>query len=103
MDANAIITIATGVAGVAGGWLSGKRLGVNASIEAAVSLSELQQARIDALEASLGVKNQEVAELRERVEMLESLVTQRAEVEAVHAEVTGVRNVVDRIAIKVGA
>jgi len=103
MDANAIITIATGVAGVAGGWFSGRRMGLSDSVQAAVSLSELQQARIDALEASLTVKNQEVAELRERVEMLESLVTQRAEVEAVHAEVVGVRQVVDRIAVRVSA
>lgn len=78
-------------------------MGLSDSVQAAVSLSELQQARIDALEASLTVKNQEVAELRERVEMLESLVTQRAEVEAVHAEVVGVRQVVDRIAVRVSA
>lgn len=103
MDASAIITIATGAVGVAGGWFGGKRLGLSDSVQAAVALSELQQARIDALEASLTVKNQEVAELRERVELLESLVTQRAEVEAVHAEVIEVHRVVDRIAVKVNA
>ena len=103
MDANAIITIVTGAAGVAGGWFGGRRLGVNGAIEAAVSLSEIQQARIDALEASLGVKNEEVANLTERVKMLEELVTQRAQVEMVHAEVVAVRTAVDRIAVKVGA
>jgi len=103
VDANAIITIVTGAAGVAGGWFGGRRLGVNGAIEAAVSLSEIQQARIDALEASLGVKNEEVANLTERVKMLEELVTQRAQVEMVHAEVVAVRTAVDRIAVKVGA
>lgn len=103
MDANAIITIVTGAAGVAGGWFGGRRLGVNGAIEAAVSLSEIQQARIDALEQSLGIKNEEVANLTERVKMLEELVTQRAQVEMVHTEVKEVRTVVDRIALKVNA
>lgn len=103
MDANAIITIVTGAAGVVGGWFGGRKLGVQGAIEAAVALAEIQQARIDALEDSLSVKNGEVADLQARVEMLEELVTQRAQVEAVHAEVIAVRTIVDRIAIKVEA
>lgn len=103
MDASAIITVITGATGILGGYVGGKRLGNQDAIQSALALAELQQARIDALEESLSVKNEEVADLRARVDILEEMVTQRAEVEAVRVEVAGVRTVVDKIAVKVGA
>lgn len=103
MDADAVITIMTGAAGVAGGFIGGKRLGNTQAQQAAVSTVELLQIAVAELERQGRIKDEELADLRGRVGILEDLVTQRAEVEAVHDEVQGVRGVVDRIAAKVGA
>ncbi|ATW69342.1 hypothetical protein HWB40_gp53 [Streptomyces phage Manuel] len=100
---DAIITILTGAAGVAGGFFGGKRLGSNQAQETAVNTVELLQVAVSELERQGRLKDEEVAELRARVDILESMITQRAEVEAVHEEVRGVKGVVDKIAAKVGA
>lgn len=102
MDVNAIITILTGVAGVAGGFFGGKRLGVVQASELSVNTVELLQAAVAELRTQVTEKDEQVIDLRARVEILEGLVTQRAAVELVHEEVKGVRGVVDRIAVKVG-
>lgn len=103
MDPNEYITILTGVAGVTGGFMGGKRLG-NAQAQAiSVSTVELLQAGVAELERQGRIKDEELADLRGRVCLLEDMVTQRAEVEAVHTEVKGMRSVVDRIATKVEA
>lgn len=96
MDANAIITILTGVAGVSGGFFGGKRLGNAQAQQAAVSTVELLQVAVAELERQGRIKDSVVADLQGRVSVLEDLVTQRAEVEEV-------RVIVDRIAEKVGA
>ncbi len=96
MDADAIITVLTGVAGVTGGFFGGKRLGNNQAQQTAVSTVELLQIAVAELERQGRTKEAEVADLRGRVAVLEDLVTQRAEVEAV-------RTIVDKIATKVGA
>lgn len=103
MDANDIITLLVGAGGVAGGFLGGKRLGSAAAVTTAVEVVQLLQVQVDTLEENLSKKDTEVDELKHRVSILEELVTQRAEVEAVHEEVKGVRSVVDKIAEKVGA
>ncbi len=103
MDAGTIITILTGAAGVAGGFVGGKRLGNNQAVDIAGSTVELFQASIEELRTQGEIKDAQLAELRSRVSVLESLVTQRAEVEVVYDEVKQVRGVVDRIASKVGA
>lgn len=103
MDANAIITILTGAAGVTGGFFGGKRLGNAQAQDTAVSTVELLTVAVAELRNQGQIKDEQLSELRARVDMLESLVTQRAEVEAVHVEVQGVRGVVDRIAAKMGA
>lgn len=103
LEADAIITILTGAAGVAGGFFGGRKLGHSQSAQTAVNTVELLQIAVGELERQGRLKDEEVAELRARVDVLESLVTQRAEVEAVREEVQGVRGVVDRIASKVGA
>lgn len=103
MDANNIITILVGAAGVAGGFFGGQKLGSGQAVTTAVEVVSLLRTQVDALEEELNKRNAEVADLRERVKVLEEMVTQRAEVEAVRHEVKGVRSVVDRIADKVGA
>lgn len=102
MDANAVITILTGAAGVAGGFFGGKRMGNNQATAMAVDTVELLQVAVGELRTQSHIKDEEIADLRGRVATLEGLVTQRAEVEAVHHEVIGVRGIVDRIAVKVG-
>ena len=96
MDADAIITILTGVAGVAGGFLGGKRLGNNQAQQTAVNTVELLQIAVAELERQGRAKDADLADLRGRVGVLEDLVTQRAEVEEV-------RVLVDKIAVKLGA
>lgn len=96
MDADAIITILTGVAGVTGGFFGGKRLGNGQAQQAAVSTVELLQIAVAELERQGRLKDDELSDLRGRVSVLEDLVTQRAEVEEV-------RVIVDKIAEKVGA
>ncbi|ATW62482.1 hypothetical protein HWB39_gp54 [Streptomyces phage WRightOn] len=103
MGPDTIIAVLTGAAGVAGGFFGGKRLGGIQVQEAAVNTVELLQVAVGELERQGRLKDEEVADLRARVDILESMITQRAEVEAVHLEVQGVRGVVDKIAAKVGA
>lgn len=102
MDANNIVTVLVGVSGVLGGFFGGKRLGGNQAVTTAVEVSELLQLAVDELRRKNAEKETELAELRARVDVLESMITQRAEVQAVHEEVLGVRGIVDRIAVKVG-
>ena len=103
MDAATIWTIATGLAGTAGGYVGGKVFGNSSSVETAQNVVELMKAEVDVLKQHGREKDQLLASLNSRVEVLESLVTQRAEVEAVHQDVREVKSTVDRIAVKVGA
>lgn len=103
LDMNAIIAILTGAAGVAGGFVGGKRFGHSQAAQISIDTVELLQIAVAELRTQVADKDNLVTDLRARVEILESLVTQRAEVELVHEEVKGVRGVVDRIASKVGA
>jgi FtsZ-binding cell division protein ZapB len=74
----------------------GKRLGNNQAQQVAVSTVELLTLAVAELREQSHAKEAEVADLRGRVAVLEDLVTQRAEVDAVRA-------IVDKIATKVGA
>lgn len=103
MDADAVITILTGAAGVAGGFLGGKRLGNAQATTVAVSTVELLQMAVAELRAQNETKDQQIATLQGRVDSLEALVTQRAEVEAVHVDVRESRVILRKIAEKVGA
>lgn len=99
MDSGTIITVLTGLGGVVGGFFGGKRLAVST----AVDVVDLLQAAVEQLQADKAEKDEQLVELRARILVLEELVTQKADVEAVRVEVGGVRQVVDRIAEKVGA
>jgi len=103
MDANSIINVLIGAAGIAGGYFGGVKLGTGQVASTAVEVVGLLQTKVDTLQEELGKRDAELVDLKTRVSFLEEMVTQRAEVEAVKVEVRGVRSVVDRIAVKVGA
>ena len=64
---------------------------------------DLLQIQVTSLRESNDEKDLELSEIKGRVEVLESLVTQRAAVNEVHEELSVVHGKVDRIAAKVGA
>lgn len=97
MDADALITALTGIAAVTGGFFGGKRVGNNQAQQTSVGVVELLQAAVSELERQGRLKDEDLADLRGRVAILEDLVTQRAAVNAVHEEIKEVRQVVDRI------
>lgn len=103
MDANAIITILTGVAGVTGGFFGGKRLGNVQATGLTVSTVSLLEVAVGELRTQVAEKNEEIAALTGRLSALEGLVTQRAEVEAVHVDVLENQAILNRIAAKVEA
>lgn len=103
MDVGAILT-AVGVSAAAlGGFFGGKRTGQSSAVGTAVDVVELLQVQVALLTEESGKKDALIADLRARVGVLENLVTQRPEVEAVHLEIMGVRSVVDAIASRVAA
>lgn len=103
MDAGTIITTLVGVSAAMGGFFGGKRTNSSQAIDTAVGVVELLRVRIETLDGDKAARDETISQLLVRVEVLESLVTQRADVEAVAEEVSGVRGVVDRIALKMGA
>lgn len=99
MDTNSIITIASVAATGFGGFWSGRRM----TVATAVDVVDLLQAQVGILTTKNDEKDVKISVLEGKVDALEALVTQRAEVDAVHREVVGMRGVVDRIAEKVEA
>lgn len=83
--------------------MGGRRIAGGQAVSTAVEVVELLQVQVATLTQQSQQDATKITELRTRVEILENLVTQRAEVEAVHIAVDGVREVVDRIAEAVGA
>ena len=77
-------------------WYTGKRGYRDGSLTEATQTVQLMRAEIDTLKSRLQDREKELAELRGRLVTMEDLVTQRADVD-------GVRQVVDAIAVKVGA
>jgi hypothetical protein len=86
MDANSIITVAVGVAASAGGYVSGRR---NNGV--AAETINIMAAQINTLKDQAAT----IPMLNTRIEVLESLVTQRAEVEAVKQIVTRIEEKLD--------
>lgn len=103
MGIEAIVATVLLIAGSAGGYLGGKRSALSQSMGIAVDTVELLQAQVALLVEQGREKDERIATLEGRVNILGDLVTQRAEVEAVHQEVMKIQTVVDRIAAKVGA
>lgn len=74
MDNGTIIAILTGAAGIAGGWYGGRR---NAAV--ASETVQMLTVQIEALQREC----EKIPHLLDRIAVLEELVTQKAEVEAV--------------------
>lgn len=103
MDLNALTNIAT-IAGVAiGGYAGGRMQGRSSASQIASDTVEMLQTQVDLLKEDKESRDSELTNLRRRVEVLEGLVTQRAEVEELSVKVSLVKDTVDRIAIRVGA
>jgi hypothetical protein len=96
MEPSNVITLLTGMTGIAGGFIGAKRLASGNTVTVAAEVVDMLQVQVTALKDGDLVKISKIADLESKVAVLESLVTQRAEVEAV-------KEVVDRIALKVGA
>ena len=103
MQIDAILSVAALTATTAGGFFGGRRTAAGQATSVAVDTVELLQAQVTSLADSRNEKEALIHSLEQRVELLESLVTQKAEVNLVREEVEGVRAAVDRIAMKVGA
>jgi hypothetical protein len=103
MGIEAIVATVLLIAGSVGGYFGGKRSAVSQSMGIAVDTVELLQVQVATLIEQGRAKDEKIATLEGRVNVLNDLVTQRAEVEAVHTEVMEVKEIVDRIAAKVGA
>jgi hypothetical protein len=102
----ALPAFATLVGGVYGGFKYGKSQSLTdaeSSSNISINTVEMLQAQVDLLKRQSEEKEYNLSELMERVNVLEGLVTQRAEVGEVHTEVIAIRGTVDRIAGKVGA
>lgn len=96
MDVATASQLAVLVAGIGGGWATGRR-GV------ARQTVDLLQIQVAALKEEKVSKDVELGEIKGRVEVLEGLVTQRAAVDEVHEELKEVHHKVDRISSRVGA
>lgn len=103
MEPQALVMAFIALAGTCGGIIEGRRQARSLHMGVANDTVSLLQVQVATLSADRGEKDGLINDLRVRVEVLESLVTQRAEVEKVHVTVKGIRGVVERIATKVGA
>jgi len=95
----AVMSIGTAIGGYAGGRIQGR----SSATQVAVDTVEMLQTQVDVLKEDRETRDAQLTELRHRVEILEGLVTQRAEVEELNAKVSLVKDTVDRIAVRVGA
>jgi len=103
MDLSSIAAVGTALGTGLGGYLGGRMTGRNALSEIAADTVEMLQTQVNILQDDKEHKELELTDLRNRVQVLEGLITQRAEVEELSTKVTLVKETVDRIADKVGA
>jgi len=103
VDGTMLSTMVVSVATAVGGYMGGRMTGRSNTSQIASETVEMLQTQVDVLKGDKEEKDLVILDLQTRIEVLESLVTQRAAVEAVHEEVKGVRGVVNAIAAKVGA
>jgi FtsZ-binding cell division protein ZapB len=103
MDVASIMTIASAVGTGVGGFIGGRMSGRTSASQIATDTVELLQAQIEAFKEDKERRELEILDLTQRVAVLEGLVTQRAPVEELTNRVTMVKEVVDRVAMKVGA
>lgn len=87
-----VMVVTTGL----GGWYSGKKSGRSGTLGDAANAVTILTGEIESLKRAITTKDTEIAEMRGRIQTMEELVTRRADVD-------GVREIVNRIAEKVGA
>lgn len=102
MDLNTIVTVTTAVGVGAGGFFGGRISGRNNLSEIASDTVDMLQTQVNILQHDKDLKEAELLELRNRITVLEGLVTQRAEVEELSIKVSLVKTTVDKIAERVG-
>lgn len=102
MDPNLVNTVVISATAV-GSFFGGRFSGRTAASQIAADTVDLLQAQIESLKDDKTERDAEVVDLRARVEVLEGLVTQRAEVEELGVKISLVKDTVDKIAIRVGA
>jgi len=103
MDISSITNIVTVLSVAAGGYVGGRMQGRTSASQIAAETVEMLQTQVEYLKEDKEVRDVQLVELRHRVEVLEGLVTQRAEVDELSTKVSLVKDTVDRIAIRVGA
>lgn len=103
MDIGTVYTLATGIAGATGGYFGGRVFGNNHSVETAANVVDMMKTEVEILKSRLDGKDEEVTKLTTELSVVKELVTQRANVEAVHEDVKEIKVTVDKIAEKVGA
>jgi len=103
MDLSAITNVATIIGVAVGGYAGGRIQGRGSASQVAADTVEMLQTQVELLKEDKETRDSELTDLRHRVEILEGLVTQRAEVEELGIKVSLVKDTVDRIAIRVGA
>lgn len=103
VDAGTTFTAILAIGTALGGYVGGRATGRSASSQIATDTVEMLQAQIEILQENKDERELELQDLRNRVAVLEGLVTQRAEVEELSVKVSLVKDTVDRIADKVGA
>jgi hypothetical protein len=103
LDGNTILTAILVISTAFGGFLGGRMTGRTVESQVAVDTVDMLTSQIDLLKQDRDLREVELTNLRGRVTILEGLVTQRAEVEALTEKVSLVKDTVDRIAVKMGA
>jgi ribulose 1,5-bisphosphate carboxylase large subunit-like protein len=103
MDIQSIIATTTAIGAGAGGYFGGRLTGKSSASQVAADTVDMLQTQVDLLKDDKNSKDSELNHLRSRVEVLESLVTQRAEVAELSTNISFVKETVERIATKVGA
>lgn len=110
MGVEALIAALVALTGSVGAFMEGKRRGKSQGISDDVNTVALLQGAVaelerqgKELERQNKVKDVLISDLTARIGTLENLVTQRADVAAVEAEVKEMRVIVDRIAEAVNA
>ena len=91
MDTGTLIAILTGVAGVGGGWATGRRGAVAQNATLAQDTIALLNTRLSFMEGEAA----KIPALMERITNLEGLVTQRAEVDKVIEIITRIEGKID--------
>lgn len=103
VDGTMLSTMIVSLGTAAGGYMGGRMTGRSSASQIASETVDMLQTQVDVLKSDKDDKDLVVLDLQTRIEVLESLVTQRAAVDAMHEEVRLVHGVVSAIAARVGA